>query len=139
MPGNHFLRVWLQVFVNRHGRIIDLASCLVQRSSVMVIVSPSRRKVLRDRLEQYIFFGDKVVLQLTCTCIVSWHQRSGALELITGHPQTEPRWTALLNSQWCEGQPAAAEEDVMQRYIWYIYYLNNKMLNIFTHFQVLTD
>ncbi len=50
----------MQVFVTRTGRIIDLATCLVQDSSVLAIVSPSRRQVVKDRLEQYIFFGDKV-------------------------------------------------------------------------------
>lgn len=50
----------LQVFVNRNGRTIDLATCLVQGSGITVIVSPSRRVMIRDRLEQYIFFGDKV-------------------------------------------------------------------------------
>ena len=49
-----------QVFVNRTGRTIDLATCLVQGNSVLVILSPSRRTVVKDRLEQYIFFGDKV-------------------------------------------------------------------------------
>ena len=50
------------MFVNRHGRTIDLASCLVQGSSVMIIVSPSKKTVIKDRLEQYIFFGDKVII-----------------------------------------------------------------------------
>ncbi|BDA41615.1 probable aminomethyltransferase [Coccomyxa sp. Obi] len=51
------------VFVNRNGRTIDLASCLVQGSGITVIVSPSRRAMIRDRLDQYIFFGDKVEVQ----------------------------------------------------------------------------
>ena len=50
----------MQVFVDRKGRTIDLALCLVQANSVLLLVSPSRRKALLDRLDQYIFFGDKV-------------------------------------------------------------------------------
>lgn len=49
-----------QVFVDRKGRTIDLAQCLVQGNSVLLLVSPSRRQTLLTRLDQYIFFGDKV-------------------------------------------------------------------------------
>ena len=49
-----------QVFVDRKGRTIDLALCLIQANSVLILVSPSRRKALLTRLDQYIFFGDKV-------------------------------------------------------------------------------
>ena len=50
-----------QVFVDRKGRTLDLALCLVQANSVLLLVSPSRRKALLSRLDQYIFFGDKVL------------------------------------------------------------------------------
>ncbi len=61
----------MQVFVNRNGRTIDLASCLVQGCSIMVIVSPLKRTAIKDRLEQYIFFGDKVTTgaQVLPVCI----------------------------------------------------------------------
>lgn len=49
-----------QVFVDRKGRTIDLAQCLIQANSVLLLVSPSRRKPLLTRLDQYIFYGDKV-------------------------------------------------------------------------------
>lgn len=51
----------MQVFVNRNGRIIDLATCLIQGSSVLLILSSSTAAAIKDRLEQYIFFGDKVL------------------------------------------------------------------------------
>lgn len=51
----------LQVFVDRKGRTIDLAQCLVQANSVLLLVSPSRRRTLFSRLDQHIFFGDKVL------------------------------------------------------------------------------
>ena len=47
--------------MDRKGRTIDLVQCLIQPSSVLLIVSPSRRKTLYSRLDQHIFFGDKVV------------------------------------------------------------------------------
>ena len=60
----------MQVFVTRTGRTIDLATCLIQGSSVLAIVSHSRRKPLKDRLEQYIFFGDKVRRKpSSCRCL----------------------------------------------------------------------
>ena len=46
--------------MDRKGRVIDLAQCLIQPNSVLLLVSPSRRKALLSRLDQYIFFGDKV-------------------------------------------------------------------------------
>lgn len=46
--------------MDRKGRNIDLAQCLVQANSVLLLVSPSRRQTLLTRLDQYIFFGDKV-------------------------------------------------------------------------------
>jgi folate-binding Fe-S cluster repair protein YgfZ len=52
----------VQVFVDRTGRIIDLARCIVQGNSVLVIVSPSMTSVVRDRLEKYILWGDNVRL-----------------------------------------------------------------------------
>ena len=64
--------------MDRKGRTIDLVQCLIQPSSVLLIVSPSRRKTLYSRLDQHIFFGDKVVClcglphlgsQCMCVCI----------------------------------------------------------------------
>ncbi|CAK0742478.1 hypothetical protein CVIRNUC_001399 [Coccomyxa viridis] len=48
------------VFVDRKGRTIDSVQCLIQPSSILLIVSPGRRETLYSRLDQHIFFGDKV-------------------------------------------------------------------------------
>ena len=52
--------------MDRKGRTIDLVQCLIQPSSVLLIVSPSSRKTLYSRLDQHIFFGDKVVCLAAC-------------------------------------------------------------------------
>lgn len=61
LPAPDGLYDMWQVFVDRKGRTLDLALCLIQANSVLLLVSPSRRKVLLSRLDQYIFFGDKVL------------------------------------------------------------------------------
>ncbi|EIE25315.1 Aminomethyltransferase folate-binding domain-containing protein [Coccomyxa subellipsoidea C-169] len=72
------------VFVNRNGRTIDLASCLVQGSSIMVIVSPLKRTAIKDRLEQYIFFGDKVEVQdISSSTVLFTLAGPGSDELMT--------------------------------------------------------
>ena len=48
-----------QVFVTAQARTLDLATCLVQDSGVLVIVSASMRHALRERLDKYILYGDE--------------------------------------------------------------------------------
>ncbi len=49
-----------EAHVPAQARTIDLATCLVQETAVMMIVSPSLKDAILDRLNQYIFLGDKV-------------------------------------------------------------------------------
>lgn len=41
------------------ARTLDLATCLVQETAVLVIVSPSMRHTLLERLNKFILYGDK--------------------------------------------------------------------------------
>ncbi len=68
--------------MDRKGRTIDLALCLIQANSVLLLVSPSRRKALLSRLDQYIFFGDKV--PCPSRLLPSYKTR----QLRTAHPAT---------------------------------------------------
>jgi folate-binding protein YgfZ len=51
------------VFVTSTARTIDLATAYVLGDAVLIIVSPNRRDPLMQRLDRYIFFGDKVELK----------------------------------------------------------------------------
>ena len=44
----------------RKGRTLDLATCLVSGSGVLLIVSPTQTTQLAQRLQKYILFGDEV-------------------------------------------------------------------------------
>ncbi len=50
------------VFVTATARTIDLATAYVLEDSVLVLVSPARRKHILTWLDRYIFFGDNVTL-----------------------------------------------------------------------------
>ena len=50
------------VFVTAQGRTIDLATVYSQGSGVLVIVSPEMSSIIKERLEKYIFPGDKVAV-----------------------------------------------------------------------------
>ena len=54
-----------QVFVTAQARTLDLASCLVQETGVLVIVSPRMRHALRERLDKFILYGDEARPGLT--------------------------------------------------------------------------
>ena len=47
------------VFVTPQGRCVDVADCLVQPSGILCLVSPNMTGALMERLNKYIFFGDK--------------------------------------------------------------------------------
>lgn len=51
---------WPQVFVTAQARTLDLATCLVQGSGVLLLVSPGMKQDILQRLDKYIFPGDKV-------------------------------------------------------------------------------
>ncbi len=51
------------VFVTSTARTLDLATVYVAESAVRVVVSPNRRIFVRDWLDRYIFFGDKVKVE----------------------------------------------------------------------------
>lgn len=53
-------RPWPQVFVTAQARTLDLATCLVQGSGVLLLVSPGMKQGILQRLDKYIFPGDKV-------------------------------------------------------------------------------
>ena len=44
------------------GRTLDLATCLVSASGVLLIVSPTQTVSLTQRLQKFILFGDEVRL-----------------------------------------------------------------------------
>lgn len=48
------------VFVSPTARTIDLATALVMETSIILTVSPSKRRELPTMLDRYIFFADKV-------------------------------------------------------------------------------
>ena len=48
-----------QVFVTAQARTLDLATCLVQDTGVLVVVSASMRHALHERLDKYILYGDE--------------------------------------------------------------------------------
>ena len=50
----------MQVFVTAQGRCIELAKCLVQGNSVLLLVSPGSGQALVGRLNKYILYGDEV-------------------------------------------------------------------------------
>ncbi|KAK9827660.1 hypothetical protein WJX81_004517 [Elliptochloris bilobata] len=57
------------VFVTAQARTLDLATCLVQESGVLVVASPSMRHALRERLDKHILYGDDVkVTDVTDRC-----------------------------------------------------------------------
>ena len=41
------------------ARTLDLATCLVQETAVLVIVSPSMRQTLLERLNKFVLYGDE--------------------------------------------------------------------------------
>jgi folate-binding Fe-S cluster repair protein YgfZ len=52
----------LQVLVNAQARCLDLATALILDSSVMLLVSPSMKQPLLQRLDKYIFPADDVTV-----------------------------------------------------------------------------
>ena len=48
-----------QVFVTAQARTLDLASVYAQGSGALVVVSPGMKQALLERLDKYIFPGDK--------------------------------------------------------------------------------
>lgn len=50
------------VFVTAQGRCVDLATCLIQPSGILVTVSPGMAQPIMLRLEKFILYGDKVEL-----------------------------------------------------------------------------
>ncbi|BFI30936.1 hypothetical protein MPTK2_3g16870 [Marchantia polymorpha subsp. ruderalis] len=51
------------VFTTPTARTIDLAKAWVMTNSVILVLSPSTRKSIFDRLNKYIFFADKVEIE----------------------------------------------------------------------------
>lgn len=49
-----------QVLTNAQGRSIELLTCYVQSSGVMLLVSPHMREAVHQRLDKYILYGDQV-------------------------------------------------------------------------------
>ncbi|GAB4818080.1 hypothetical protein N2152v2_005126 [Parachlorella kessleri] len=48
------------VFVTAQARCLDLATCLVQGAGVLLLLSPGQKEAMLQRLDKYIFPGDKV-------------------------------------------------------------------------------
>ncbi len=42
------------------ARTLDLATCLVQETGVLVLVSPGMRQPLLERLNKFVLYGDRV-------------------------------------------------------------------------------
>lgn len=55
-PGQSFDTV----FTTSKGRMFDLVTCLVQPNSVILLTSPNTATFLREHLQRYILFGDRV-------------------------------------------------------------------------------
>ncbi|KAG6549511.1 hypothetical protein Mapa_008890 [Marchantia paleacea] len=51
------------VFTTPTARTIDLAKAWIMTNSVILVLSPSTRKSIYDRLNKYIFFADKVEIE----------------------------------------------------------------------------
>ena len=49
-----------QVFVTAQARCLDLATAYVQGAGVLLAVSPGLKQALLQRLDKYVFPGDKV-------------------------------------------------------------------------------
>lgn len=84
------------VLVTPQARCIDLAQCLIQRSGVMLILSPGMDHTIKERFEKYIFPADNVSVQNVTdkTAMLSLCgpgsrsiiESMGAVELLTSEP-----------------------------------------------------
>jgi hypothetical protein len=52
--------------VTAQARTLDLASVYAQGSGALVVVSPGMKQALLERLDKYLFPGDKASLPLPC-------------------------------------------------------------------------
>ena len=74
-------------FFCSQGRTLDLATCLVSGSGVLLIVSPTQTVPLAQRLRKFILFGDEVLL---CTSS-SWQCSPDALSRTVVVESCKPR------------------------------------------------
>ena len=70
MAPTHMLYSNPQVLTNAQGRSIELLTCYVQSTGVMLLVSPHMREAVHQRLDKYILYGDQVGYAAQWGCLL---------------------------------------------------------------------
>ena len=73
------------------GRTLDLVTCLVSGSGVLLIVSPSQTVPLAQRLQKFILFGDEVPLCMSSPTWYLWFLRARRSRRLQLHAETSVR------------------------------------------------